>query len=163
MVIELLPLTISEKMIEHAIKRCTNHLDRISFNICDATDYNQLLRLKQNRPFDKAVANMAIMDISNIEPLLKAVYEMLKHNGIFVFSTHHPCFVRPQDKYITPCVYEGVAINGQPVLQYYYHRSLNDLLKVCFDAGFLLNGFCEKVDDDKEMPVIVIVKLLKPC
>lgn len=152
----------SEKLIEHAKKRCSEYLDKINFNVCDATNYDQLLSLKQDKPFDKAVANMAIMDISNIEPLLKAVYEMLKHKGVFVFSTHHPCFVKPQDKYMTPCIHEGVAINGQPVLQYYYHRSLSDLLEVCFDSGFVLNRFCEKVDDDKETPVIIIVKLLKP-
>jgi len=101
------------------------------------------------------------MDISEIEPLLKAVYEMLKHNGVFVFSKHHPCFIKPQDKYITPCVHEGIAINGQPVLQLYYHRSLSILFQMCFNSGFVLDGFFEKVDDDNETPVIIILRLLK--
>lgn len=152
----------SEELIEHAKKRCSGYLDKIQFNVCDATNYDQLLSLRQDKPFDKAVSNMAMMDISDIEPLLNAVYEMLKHQGVFVFSTHHPCFEKPKDKYMTSCVHKGVAIIGQPVLQYYYHRSLSDMLKICFDAGFMLNGFIEKVDNDKEKPIIIIVKLLKP-
>ncbi|MGN8819066.1 hypothetical protein ACTNEN_12215, partial [Oribacterium sp. HCP28S3_H8] len=37
------------------------------------------------------VSNMAIMDITDIEPLLMAVYELLQESGIFVFATQHPC------------------------------------------------------------------------
>jgi 2-polyprenyl-3-methyl-5-hydroxy-6-metoxy-1,4-benzoquinol methylase len=151
-----------EKLIEHANKRRAAYLHKIDFHVCDATDYQQLTGLKQEKPFDKAVANMAIMDISDIEPLFKAVFEMLTPQGVFVFSTHHPCFVKPHDTYVRPCVFEGVAIKGQPVLHFYYHRSLDVLFNICLNAGFVLNGFCEKVDEDKETPVIIIVRLLKP-
>lgn len=151
----------SENLIAHAKKRCKDYLDQISFHVCDATNFDQLMMLGQQGPFDKAVSNMAIMDISDVKPLLKAVYAMLKHKGSFVFSTHHPCFIKPQGQYVTPCAHEGVGIHGQPVLQYYYHRSIQDLFQICFEAGFLIENFCEKTDDDKEMPVIIIVKLIK--
>lgn len=151
----------SEKLIEQAKKRREKFLSKIDFRVCDATNYSQIMNLKQERLFDKAVSNMAIMDISEIEDLLKAVYNMLKQNGIFVFSTHHPCFIKPKDIYTTPIVHEGVAINGQPVLQLYYHRSLEILFNMCFSTGFIINGFYEKVDKDEESPVIMIVRLLK--
>ena len=116
----------SQKMIDHAKQRRADFLDMISFFVLDATRYEDIISLKQERPFDKAVSNMAVMDISNIEPLFKAVYELLSASGIFVFSTHHPCFIRPGGKYKTQCVHKGEAIAGQPVLHNYYHRSLRD-------------------------------------
>lgn len=151
----------SEKLIAHAKKRRVEWSSRIDFQICDATDYSQLLSLRKERPFDKAVSNMGIMDISDIEPLLKAVYEMLKIGGVFVFATHHPCFERPEGKYMTACAHEDIAIEGQPVLHYYYHRPLNDLLQQCFEAGFVMDGFIEEVDKNKEYPIIAIVRLRK--
>ena len=40
--------------------------------------------LKRNRAFTKAVSNMAIMDITDIEPLLMAVYELLQETAEFL-------------------------------------------------------------------------------
>ena len=57
---------------------------------------------------------MAIMDITDIEPLLMAVYELLEESGIFVFATQHPCFITLTEKYMTPHSYYGIAIEGQP-------------------------------------------------
>lgn len=151
----------SEKLISHAIKRRSMYLNKISFHVCDATDFDQLLTLKQSKPFDKAVANMAMMDISNIEPLLHAVHDMLMMNGTFVFSTHHPCFVKPEVKYLTSCAHEGEAIQGQPVLQYYYHRSLQSLFQLCFDHGFMIDGFFEEPVNGNENPDILIMRLRK--
>lgn len=58
----------SSKMIKHAEKRCNEYEDKISFSILDATDYNSLVGLGRGN-FDKAVANMALMDIATIDPL----------------------------------------------------------------------------------------------
>lgn len=151
----------SPKMIELAKKRRINFLDKVYFNVCDATDYDELLKLKQDRPFDKAVANMAIMDISEISPLMKAVYEMLASNGAFVFATHHPCFTYPNEDYFTSCIDRGEAVAGQPVLQNYYHRPIEDILHAAFDAGFFIDGFHEVPFKDQKTPIIMIVRLRK--
>lgn len=151
----------SSKLIEHAKRRRANVLDKVEFHICDATNYEQLISLKRDVLFDKAVANMAVMDISDIDPLFQAVYDMLCDGGIFVFSTHHPCFTYPDGKYISPCTHKGEAIKGQPVLQNYYHRSMQDIFKIAFKSGFVINGFFEEVDDNYEMPIIIIVRLKK--
>ena len=71
---------------------------QIEFCVADA---ESILTLKRNRLFTKAVSNMAIMDIRDIEPLFMAVYELLDENGIFVFATQHPCFVTLTEKYMT--------------------------------------------------------------
>jgi 2-polyprenyl-3-methyl-5-hydroxy-6-metoxy-1,4-benzoquinol methylase len=158
---DVIAFDYSEKMILHARKRRSEYLNKISFHVCDATDHEQLLALKQSKPFDKAVANMAVMDISNIEPLLHTVHEMLMTNGIFVFSTHHPCFVRPDEKYLSPCVHEGEAIRGQPIPQFYYHRPLQTLFQACFKMGFMIDGFFEVPIDESEQPIILIIRLRK--
>ena len=83
----------SKKMIELAKRRQSQYAKQIEFCVADATDRKSILELKRNRAFTKAVSNMAIMDITDIEPLLMAVYELLQESGIFVFATQHPCFV----------------------------------------------------------------------
>lgn len=158
---EVVAFDYSEKQITHAKRRRSAYLNQILFQVCDATNYEQILSLKQSRPFDKAVSNMAVMDISSIEPLFQAVSKMLKSDGIFVFSLHHPCFSKPAGIYRTPCIHEGEGIIGQPVLQYYYHRSLQDIFQICFHTGFVIDGFFEELDDDAEYPVIIIVRLKK--
>ncbi len=151
----------STKMIELAIKRRGDVLNRVDFHVCDATDYSELLKLKQAKPFSKAVANMAIMDISQIVPLFKAVYEMLEDNGIFVFATHHPCFTYENGDYFKSCINKGVAIEGQPVLQNYYHRSISDIFNIAFKAGFVIDGFSETPFLGETVPIIMTVRLKK--
>ena len=152
----------SAKMIELARKRRHDVLDRVDFRVCDATNYDELLKLKQDKPFDKAVSNMAIMDISNIEPLFQAVAVMLRKGGAFVFATHHPCFTYPDDPsgdYFTSCVGKGEAISGQPVLQNYYHRSLQEIFRVAFQVGFVMDGFYEVPFPGQTIPIIMVVRL----
>ena len=78
-----------------------------------------------------------------------------------VFSLHHPCFTYPDDDYFTSCIYKGEAIAGQPVLQNYYHRSLEDILQTAFRAGFMLDGFHEVPFPEQKTPIIMILRLRK--
>jgi 2-polyprenyl-3-methyl-5-hydroxy-6-metoxy-1,4-benzoquinol methylase len=156
----------SQKFIECAKAHTTQHSDRIEYQVIDATDPDQLLSLGERR-FDAAVCSMALMDMADIDPLLKSLPSLLKPNGRFVFSILHPCFnsaritkVIDQDdhggelvtryslnvlSYITPTVSKGLGVIGQPVPQYYFHRPLSTLLTQCFKVGFLLDRFEEPV------------------
>ena len=107
-------LITAKKMIELAKRRQSQYAKQIEFCVADATNRKSILELKRNRAFTKAVSNMAIMDITDIEPLLMAVYELLEESGIFVFATQHPCFVTLTEKYMTPHSYYDIAIEGQP-------------------------------------------------
>ena len=103
-----------------------------------------------------------IVDITDIEPLLMAVYELLEESGIFVFATQHPCFITLTEKYMTPHSYYGIAIEGQPEEQIYYHRSIQDIFNLCFRAGFVIDGFYEECfKTNKEIPMVMIVRLKK--
>ncbi len=151
----------SPKMIELAIKRRHKVLDKVKFSVCDATNYDELIKLKQEKLFNKAVANMAIMDISEISPLFNAVYDMIESGGVFVFATHHPCFTYENEDYFTNCINKGVAIDGQPSLQNYYHRTISDILNKAFIFGFVLDGFYEVPFDGEKTPIIMTVRLRK--
>ena len=105
---------------------------------------------------------MAIMDITDIEPLLMAVYELLQESGIFVFATQHPCFVTLTEIFMTPHCYYDIAIEGHPKEQIYYHRSIQDIFNLCFRAGFVIDGFYEECfKTNKEIPMVMIVRLKK--
>jgi 2-polyprenyl-3-methyl-5-hydroxy-6-metoxy-1,4-benzoquinol methylase len=184
---EVTAFDYSTNLIENAKKRCSQYLNKINFKVIDATIYEELIGLGLER-FDKAVANMALMDISDINPLFNGVYKLLKPKGIFVFSIMHPCFQSPKMRkiietedvgekvetrsaiqifnYITPQCYEGNAIKGQPVPQLYYHRPLSELLEQSFNAGFVVSGIKEPVfSADKtewmEIPPVLIIRLQK--
>ncbi len=151
----------SKKMIELAIKRRQAVLDKVDFFVCDATNYDDLLKLKKDKLFTKAVCNMAIMDIYKIEALFKAVYDMLCEKGSFVFATHHPCFTYENEDYFTPCINKGVAIENQPSLQNYYHRTISDILNLSFKTGFYLDAFYEIPFTNEKTPIIMTVRLIK--
>ncbi len=157
----VLAFDYSEKMIELAKKRQTRYADQIEFCVADATKKESLLELKRSSPFTKAVSNMAIMDITDIKPLFMAVHKLLAADGIFVFATQHPCFVTLTEKYMTPHSYYGVAIEGQPKEQCYYHRSIQEILNLCFQMGFVIDGFYEECYSNKEIPMVMIVRARK--
>ena len=66
------------------------------------------------------------------------------------------------EKYMTPHSYYGIAIEGQPEEQIYYHRSIQDIFNLCFRAGFVIDGFYEECfKNNKEIPMVMIVRLKK--
>lgn len=148
----------SPKMIELAKERQKNVLDKVAFHVCDATNFKELMKLKQETPYDKVVANMALMDISDIKPLFKALNILLRQDGIFICSTHHPCFTFPNGNYFANCIHKGEAISGQPVLQNYYHRTITDIFNIAFKSGFFIDGFYEVPIKEQTTPIIIIVR-----
>jgi len=185
---------ISQTMIERA-QQYQKQAGRITYQVVDAANSEQLLALGTGC-FDAAVSNMALMDMSTIEPLLESLAQLLKPGGRFVFSTQHPSFlphgskiVEQSDRegkiitqyglkittYITPTVSTGLAIRGQPVPHYYFHRPLSLLLDYCFKAGFVLDGLKEPVfdsslannrdlswDNFNEIPLVLVARLRLP-
>lgn len=79
-------------MIELAKRRRSQYAKQIEFCVADATNRESLLGLKRNRAFTKAVSNMAIMDITDIEPLFMAVYELLEEKRNFCLCNATPLF-----------------------------------------------------------------------
>lgn len=161
----------SAPFIECARKRTVEHADRVEYHVIDATDRAQLLSLGEGR-FDAAVCTMAIMDMSEIEPLAEALPRLLVPGGRFVFSIMHPCFNQmgakmmleeethdgrfvttpaiKVSKYMAPFQAQGIGIRGQPVPQTYFHRPLQELLRPFFDHGLVLDGLEERAFEGRE-------------
>lgn len=79
---------------ESFVQRARSHaaIGRIEYHVADATDHARLVAFGE---FDAAVANMALMDIPEVEPLFRALPQMLRPGGRFVFTIIHPCFGYP--------------------------------------------------------------------
>ncbi len=163
---EVVAFDYSSTMIERAKARSQTQRENISYHILDGTDYEALISLGKGS-FHKAVANMALMDMAQIEPLFRALYHLLTDRGILVFSIMHPCFQPPGMKkiweeedvqgnmqkrtsiqifrYSKPETWEGLGIRNQPEPSLYFHRPLSTLLRTCFELGFVANGIKEPV------------------
>ena len=162
---EVVAFDFAPAMIEHARRRTTEHAGRITYHVLDATDVSALLALGEGG-FDAALCAMALFDMADIEPLLRALSRLLRPGGCFVFSVLHPCFnhqymthlAELQDRdgemvttyavkvfgYMTPGVAHGAAIPGQPRPQLYFHRPLHVLLGAAFREGFVLDALEER-------------------
>ncbi len=158
---KVVAIDYSPRMVELAKKRRTKFAEKIEFAVCDATSKSAILKVVDGRKFDKAVANMALMDISDIEPLFASLAELLKPSGIFVFSMHHPCFTAPNSDYLTAQTHKGIAVEGQPVEQNYYHRPLQEVFGVVFQYGFVVDGLYEVPFEGEGEPIIIIVRVRK--
>ena len=161
---DVVAFDFADEMIEHATRRTTVHADRIKYLVLDATDETALLALGEGQ-FDAAICNMALFDMAEIDPLMRALAHLLKSGGRFVFSVIHPCFNSPhmahiaemEDRegeittaysvkifnYISSTVAHAAAIRGQPQPQLVFHRPLQELLGAAFNAGFVLDGLEE--------------------
>ena len=153
----------SEAMIELARKQ--SPASNIDYRVLDATDLQALLSLGQ-ASFDGALCNMALMDMADIDPLIHALASLVKPKGRFVFSVTHPCFNNPSSihvgevedragtlvstysvkisRYLTTFTQPGLAMLDQPVPHLYFHRPLSALLRLAFNAGFVLDAMEER-------------------
>lgn len=165
----------SKNMIDFAKKRSTTLESKISYFVLDAMNAGQLEMLKSKK-FDAAICSMALHDIPDIKQLISFLPNVLKPNGVFIFSIPHPIFnsldsvlVSEQitkdgklmkNKYIKVNSYlksrtRKISIKDtQDTPHYYYHRSLTTIFNICIKSNFKLNGFVEasynNISDPKE-------------
>jgi 2-polyprenyl-3-methyl-5-hydroxy-6-metoxy-1,4-benzoquinol methylase len=154
----------SEAFVQLAKVRTTPADGEIKYRVIDATNESALLSLGTSH-FDSAVCNMAMMDLPTIDPLLRAVKQLLKPSSPFVFSLPHPCFNSNRSRmvaelinedgkleqiygvriteYIEPTVDRSAGILHQPEPHYIFHRPISVVLESCFNAGFILDGMKE--------------------
>lgn len=155
----------SPAMIARAQARPTPAAGRIVYRVVDATDEAALVALGE-AAFDAAICMMALFDMAEVVPLMRALRRLLRPGGQFVFSIMHPCFNNPhvaqvaerEDRdgeivttysvkvsgYMTPSTVRGVAIRGQPQPHVYFHRPLHVLLGAAFEVGFALDALEER-------------------
>lgn len=164
---EVVAFDFASNLIAYARQRTEGleYAGRITYHVLDGTDEEALLRLGAGT-FHAALCNMALFDMAEIGPLMRALARLLRPGGRFVFSVIHPCFNNPstvhvaemEDRegevatvysmkvygYMTPRVARGAAIAGQPRPQLYFHRPLHVLLGAALEAGFVIDGLEER-------------------
>jgi len=162
--IELGADVLATDFSEEMLGRARSHGGAIEYRLADATDEDALLALVEPASLDAVVSNMAIMDMTSIEPMAAAAARLLKPTGRFVFSTLHPSFnsgdIRPTleldldggvtevysvkvSSYGRAFAAKGVAMPDQPFQQWYFHRPLWMILRPFFEHGFVLDGLDE--------------------
>ncbi|KAG8414614.1 hypothetical protein J3459_014205 [Metarhizium acridum] len=136
----------SEDMIKRAAQRSSpEEAERISYRLLDVTLAEAFEDLFKSEPanggFDIVTCNMALMDISDLEPLADALPKLLKRGGIFFATLLHPVFFtsgatrfvevvtneatgeyynargKVIREYREKAPWRGVAANGQPAFQ----------------------------------------------
>jgi SAM-dependent methyltransferase len=184
----------SENFVKRAEERTKDTGLSVQYAVLDARDEDALLDLGEGR-FDATVCTMALMDMAEIGSLFRGLATLLKPEGRFVFSVAHPCFhsagmrkfsemyedgvgrhIRINGvkvlSYITPKARKTEGIIGQPELQYYFHRPIQDLFRPGFEAGFVIDGLMEPAfessgkdgsglrwNDMPEIPPVLVVRM----
>ena len=157
-------IDLSEKLIEIARNKPGPGGEKIDYRVVDASDGSALSRLGPTS-FDAIVCNMALMDMTTIDPLAKAIPSLLKPGGRFIFSVMHPCFnagdvrkvARESEeggvlretvgvevrRYLTARKVMGLAMVGQPAPQPYFERPLHALLNPFLRSALVLDALEE--------------------
>lgn len=133
---------------------------RIDYRVVDATKEADVLQLGKES-FDGALCNMALMDMAEIDPFMRAEALLLRPGGRFVVSILHPCFNNPAavhtgeledqkgsivttysvkvPRNITTFKQFGLAMHGQSEPHPYLHRPISALLTHAFRACLVLD------------------------
>jgi 2-polyprenyl-3-methyl-5-hydroxy-6-metoxy-1,4-benzoquinol methylase len=162
---QVVAFDFAENMIAAARQKPLDPSGSIQYHLLDATNESALLALGAGR-FDAALCNMALMDMAEIQPLMRALSQILRPSGRFVFSLMHPCFNGTKLKhiaemeedqkgylvtvysvkvsqYLTPSIEHSVAMAYQPSKQLYFFRPLHVLLGSCFEASLVMDSLEE--------------------
>lgn len=158
---EVLGIDFSRVFLERARARETPWDERITYQEVDATDEAALLAFGEGR-FNAVLASMALMDMAEIGPLLRASRRLLAPRGRFVFAVQHPPFnnnsitlmgERPAadiseyfvkvGAYLTLPPGLGAGMPGEPTPHWYFHRPIHELFGEFFAAGWVIDGLEE--------------------
>jgi len=163
---QIVATDFSQRFVELATARTREAgLDgQVTFQQVDATDESALLALGEGR-YAAVVCNMALMDMTEVEPLFRAVVRLLAPAGRFVFCIAHPCYnsngirmtLEEEDRggelvetsaikvvdYLNIPPGKGAGMPGEPAPHWYFHRPLSVLLPLAFTVGLVMDGIEE--------------------
>lgn len=154
----------SAELIKLAKARGQSSGEPIDYHVIDATDESAMVALGVGQ-FDAITCTMTLMDVPTVEPIFRAVSQLLKDGGRFVYATAHPAFNSNNPIFVHEQIdsdgvvadHYGVKLRGyldvppvkgsgapnEPNPHYYYHRPLHELLGIAFASGLVLDGLLE--------------------
>lgn len=148
---------VSEAFIDLARHHAPDR--EIEYRVVDATDESALLKLGVEG-FDAIVASMVLMDLPEIDPLLRAARRLLRPDGRFVFAVLHPCFNNPSTTWLIEESRDLSRLNslkisdyrdmvadyraaGEPGPHWFFHRALSTIVRAIRLAGLVLDDLDE--------------------
>lgn len=124
--------------------------------------------------FDVAVSSMVLMDLSDLDPLLRDLASVLLPKGRFLFAILHPCFfgyrwttdpvtgrpVRLVGDYLDECVWRIASFGGHN----HYHRPLSSYFRSLRRHRFVLSDVREPLhrrggadtEGDPSQPLLLV-------
>ena len=125
----------------------------IDYRLGDSADLGEFA----DAEFDGVVCFMALMDIAELEPTLRAVHRVLRTGGWFVFAVLHPCYhtsrsgeletadgwLRTIGRYFVETHWRLDERTGPPGKVGAHHRMLSTYLNGLISSGFRLDRFME--------------------
>lgn len=140
-------IDISPQMVAITDKRTKGH-------VCVyQQDLTQGLPSEQSGMYDLVVCPLAIHYLYEIAPLFSEVRRVLKPNGRFVFSTHHPLMDFVDDGtnnyFAVEQIEEEWNTIGAPVKVSFYRRSLTDIFVALAQTGLVVETLSEGTPDEQ--------------
>ncbi len=156
-------IDLSQKLIDVAKRSYPN----LNFQVMD------MEKLKYpGGSFDFIYSSLVLHYVKSWRKTLKEVYRVLRKDGVFLFSTHHP-FLWGKEEYYRSRKIRDRWFNGEFKVSY-YHRPLSEMIKDILESGFAISDFlepkpvpaCFKKDPEffkiyRNMPLFLIFKLEK--
>ncbi|TIH15323.1 class I SAM-dependent methyltransferase [Marinifilum sp. JC120] len=134
-------IDISQKMIDLIQRRFTDSLR------CYAHDISSGLPDELDASFDLVISALTIHYINDLNPLFSDIGRVLKKDGRFLFSTHHPVLdfqASVSGNYFEKeLITEKWDVIGDPVEVSFYRRPLTELLAAITQAGLCVTGLNE--------------------
>ncbi|WP_320172710.1 class I SAM-dependent methyltransferase [Maridesulfovibrio sp.] len=112
-----------------------------------AQDISKGLPNEQDKSFDVVISGLTIHYIKDLNPLFSDISRVLKQNGQFIFSTHHPVIDFKSsvsgNYFEKELITEEWDVIGKPVEVSFYRRPLTELFSAITQAGLCVTALNE--------------------
>ncbi len=133
-------LDVSPRMVQLAAERLSARNVEVRL-----ADVSEGLPFLVDADFDLTVAPLMIHYLRHLETVFTEIYRVLKPDGLFVFSTHHPLAEYPGDSA------SGIYFDTEPVEQIwgelgsvrFFRRPLSDITEAMANSGFVVERLVE--------------------
>ncbi|WP_421901045.1 class I SAM-dependent methyltransferase [Maridesulfovibrio sp.] len=134
-------IDVSQTMIEILQQQSIENLS------CYVQDISNGLPAEQDTSFDIVISALTIHYLKDLDLLFTDISRVLKPNGLFIFSTHHPVldFEASASGNYFKCelITEKWDVIGDPVEVSFYRRPLTELFAAITQAGLCITGLNE--------------------
>ncbi|WP_339216685.1 class I SAM-dependent methyltransferase [Ornithinibacillus sp. FSL M8-0202] len=149
-------IDLSKNSIKIA-KRYFNATENLTFINSSLEEYSN----KGNKNnFSLVVANMVLMDVVNLESILKSIKSVLKEDGNFVFTITHPCYWSLYWDYFNKSWFDykdeifieapfNISLDKNNQKTTHIHRPLEQYINTLCKEGFIIEEMVEPVPDSK--------------